>query len=237
MTVFKKTLSALGVCAALLVSAQAIAANEATLKVTGTIVPAACTPALSNGGEVAFGSIAASTINNAPAGNGLVQLGSKDITFTISCEAAASVGFKMIDNRSSSAVALSASNYIVSPFSGGTAANQSYVGFGLGLAPNNAKIGAYSVSIDGGNVTADGLSTATVISDDEGRTWRTAGNALQVADNARIVTVANTGSSTPKLFTDASFPMKISAGVQTASILGSDEIEFDGNATLSLVYL
>jgi hypothetical protein len=45
------------------------------------------------------------------------------------------------------------------------------------------------------------------------------------------------GTAEPKLFKDAIVPLKISAGVQTASVLGGDEITLDGNATLSLVYL
>jgi len=237
MTAFKKTLSTLSVCAALFVAAQANAANESTLKVTGSIVPAACTPTLSNSGEVSFGTIAASVIKSPAEGNGLVQLGAKDITFSISCEAEAAVGFKMIDNRTSSAVALSASNYIVSPVSGGASAAQTYFGFGLGLASNNAKIGAYSVTLDGANTTADGAAASLVYSDDEGKSWRTGTAVYQVADNARVTTVAKTGSSQPQLFEEASFALKISAGVQPSSVLGSDEITLDGNATLSLVYL
>lgn len=237
MTAFKKTLSTLSVCAALFVAAQANAADEATLKVTGTIVPAACTPALSNGGEVSFGTVAASVIRNAAEGNGLVQLGAKDITFTISCEAAANVGFKMIDNRASSAVALSASNFIVSPVAGNASATQPYFGFGLGLASNEAKIGTYTVTLDGANTTADGAAAGLVYSDDDGKTWRASTALHQVSDNARIATVAKTGTTQPEMFEEASFPLKIAAGVQPSSVLGSDEITLDGNATLSLVYL
>jgi len=39
------------------------------------------------------------------------------------------------------------------------------------------------------------------------------------------------------MFSELSAPLKISAAVQTSSVLGSDEITLDGNATLSLVYL
>jgi len=238
MAQFKKTLSTLGVCAALMMTVQANAATETTLKVSGTIVPAACSPSLSNSGEVSFGSIAAASIRNAAEGNSLVQLGTKDITLTISCEANTAVGFKMLDNRSSSAVALSSSAFISPSISGATPATQSYFGFGLGLASNNAKIGAYTVMVDTASVTADGASVGLVLSDDEGKNWRTSDKARQTSDNARIMTVAEkAGTAEPKLFKDAIVPLKISAGVQTASVLGGDEITLDGNATLSLVYL
>ncbi|MCU6676136.1 DUF1120 domain-containing protein [Leclercia tamurae] len=236
MAHFKKTLSTLGVCAALVMAAQATAATEATLKVSGTIVPAACSTTLSNSGEVAYGSVASSVIRNAPEGNGLVQLGAKDITLTVTCDAASAMGFKMIDNRANTVVPLSASNYIVSPISGGNDA-QSYHGFGLGLASNDAQIGAYSVVVDAANTKADSAAAGVVYSDDAGKNWRSGTAVYQVNDSARIVTVSNVGGSEPKLFREATFPLKISAGVQSSSVLGMDEITFDGNATLSLVYL
>ncbi|MEB6380714.1 DUF1120 domain-containing protein [Leclercia adecarboxylata] len=238
MTQFKKTLSTLGVCAALMMAAQVNAATETTLKVTGTIVPAACSPSLSNGGEVSFGSIAAASIRNAAEGNSLVQLGTKDVTLTITCEANAAVGFKMMDNRASSAVALSSTAFINPSVSGITPATNDYLGFGLGLASNGAKIGAYTVMLDSANVVADGESVATVWSDDSGKNWTAGENVRQVKDNMRIMTVAAKSSTAePKMFKEATMPLKISAGVQTTSVLGGDEITLDGNATLSLVYL
>ncbi len=238
MTQFKKTLSTLSVCAALLMAAQANAATDTTLKVSGSIVPAACSPSLSNSGEVSFGSIAAASIKNAAEGNSLVQLGTKDITLTISCEANAAVGFKMLDNRASSAVALSSSAFINAAISGGTPANQPYFGFGLGLASNNAKIGAYTVTVDTASVTADGASVGVVYSDDNGSSWHTGDKTRQTSDNARVLAVSDkSGTAEPKLFKEATLPLKISAGVQTTSVLGGDEITLDGNATLSLVYL
>jgi len=104
MTLFKKNAAVLAMGAALLVAAQANAAGDVTLKVSGNIIPAACTPALSNSGEVAFGSIAAASIRNAASDNTLVQLGSKEVTLTVKCDAATAIGFKILDNRSASAV-------------------------------------------------------------------------------------------------------------------------------------
>ena len=237
MTLFKKNAAVLAMGAALLVAAQANAAGDVTLKVSGNIIPAACTPALSNSGEVAFGSIAAASIRNAASDNTLVQLGSKDITLNVKCDAATAIGFKVLDNRATSAVALSSTAFINAPFEGSTSTTQSYFGFGLGLAPNNAKVGAYTVIVDGTNFTADGAPASVLGSDDEGKTWRAASSAYQVNDSSRIITAGNTGSTEPKMFSELSAPLKISAAVQTSSVLGSDEITLDGNATLSLVYL
>ncbi|MEJ5069698.1 DUF1120 domain-containing protein [Leclercia adecarboxylata] len=238
MTQFKKTLSTLGVCA-LMMAAQAHAATDATLKVSGTIVPAACTPTLSNGGEVSFGSIAAASIRKAAEDNSLVQLGTKDITLSITCEATAAIGFKVVDNRASSAVALSSTAYINPTDARLNVLNQPVFGFGLGLANNSAKIGAYSITTDTAGATADGASVNLLASDDQGKSWVLGEVGVrQFNDGNRIVTVADkSGSSEPKMFKEATLPMKISAAVQTSSVLGSDEITLDGNATLSLVYL
>lgn len=237
MAQFKKTLSSLGVCAALMMAAQANAANDATLKVLGNIVPAACTPTLSSDGEVSFGTIAASTIESSASGNSLVQLGSKEVMLSISCEAKAAVGFKMVDNRASSAVALNATSYIEPVFAGTSAATEAYFGFGLGLANNNAKIGAYSVSLDSARVAVDGEQASIIISDNAGSSWRDGKNARQINNGVRIATFAQEATTQPMLFKEASLPLKISAAVQTSSVLGGDEIIFDGNATVSLVYL
>ncbi|CAM8677842.1 MULTISPECIES: DUF1120 domain-containing protein [Leclercia] len=237
MTLFKKNVATLAVGAALLVSAQVNAADDVTMKVSGTILPAACTPALSNSGEVAFGSIAASSIRKAPAGNALVQLGSKDITLTVTCDAATAIGFTMADNRASSAVTLSSSAYVNSVFAGGPSITQSYFGFGLGVATNDAKIGAYTVAVDGAKMTADSVAADLLVSDNNGATWRAASYGNQSNDNSRIVTVGQVGSTEPKMFKEMTVPMKIAAAVQPSSVLGADEIVLNGNATLSLVYL
>lgn len=237
MTQFKKTLSSLGVCAALMMAAQANAANDATLKVVGNIVPAACTPTLSSDGEVSFGTIAASAIENAPSGNSLVQLGSKDVVLSISCEAKTAVGFNMVDNRASSAVALNATTFIDPVFQGSTSADQAYFGFGLGLASNNAKIGAYSVSLNVALAVADGEEADVIISDNAGSTWRSGKHARQLNNAARVATFAAEESLQPIMFKEASLPLKVSAAVQPSSVLGGDEVILDGNATVSLVYL
>lgn len=234
---FKLNLSALGVCAALLVAAQANAANDVTLKVSGSIVPAACTPTLSNSGEVSFGSIAAASIRTATSGNTLVQLGDKDITMNVTCDAAASVGVKFTDNRSSSVVTLSANKFLPHPVSGYTNTVESVFGFGLGKATNNANIGVYTITADSVNATVDGAAAKLFYTDDNGANWATSTAVRQRIAGARIMSVGKADSAVPVLFTEMSVPMKITAGVQTSDILGFDEINFDGNATLSLVYL
>lgn len=233
---FKTNLSTLAVGAALMVAAQANAANDVTLKVSGNVVPAACTPTLSDNGEVAFGSIASASIRHASPGNKLVQLGSRDITLNITCDAAASVGFKMVDNRASSVVTLSSTAYIDSTVTN-SSHTQDYFGFGLGNATNNSKIGTYTITAAATNTTIDGKAASLVLSDDSGKSWRSGPTISPTNAGARIMSVATAGQSTPSLFTEMSMPLNIAVGVQTSDVLGFDEIVLDGSATLSMVYL
>ncbi|KAA1351240.1 DUF1120 domain-containing protein, partial [Escherichia coli] len=73
---FKKVLSAATVAVAFGLSAFAAqAANDVTLKVVGTINPAACTPTLPDGGVVDYGTVLNQNIAPTGATNKLVQLG------------------------------------------------------------------------------------------------------------------------------------------------------------------
>ncbi len=110
-------------------------------------------------------------------------------------------------------------------------------GYGLGLASNNAKIGAYGIALKAAEATVDGKATGLAISNDNGQTWYYSRHRSPLAHGQRIVTVTSAGTAVPQLFTEAVLPMKINAAVQTSSVLGSDEIVLDGNATVSLVYL
>ena len=78
---------------------SAFAANPtAVLKVKGTLTNAACTPTLSNGGTVDYGTINLGTLS-ATAVN---QLGQKNIDLTINCTTATKVSWNMVDDRKDS---------------------------------------------------------------------------------------------------------------------------------------
>lgn len=237
MTLFKKNVATLAMGAALLVSAQANAAEDLTLKVSGTIMPAACTPTLSNSGEISFGSIAASSVRKPASGSTLAQLGAKDMTLTVKCDASTALGFKMMDNRAGTAVALSSTAYINSPFTNGPNVSQSVYGFGLGVAVDDAKIGAYTVGVTDQGLTADGQAASLIGSADEGKSWQKVVGGYQTTNNELIFTVSALGTSEPKLFQEMSMPLGIGAAVDPNAVLGAEEVILNGNATLSLVYL
>lgn len=239
MTAFKmKKVAATVMFAAFFVSSHSMAATETTLKVTGSIAPAACTPTLSGNGEVAYDSISSSVINSAPAGNSLVQLGAKDVTLDIKCDALSTVGFNIADNRAATAVDLSSTAFLVKGSVNEKDMTFNGYQFGLGTASNNAKIGAYSILMLEENLTADGVAAKILYSDNNGQTWLDAPvDSVMKNDQSRLHTIWDNVTKAPKLAKDISIPLRITTGVQTKSVLGGDAITLDGNATVSLVYL
>ena len=82
---------------------------SAVLKVKGTLTNAACTPVLSNGGTVDYGTINLGTLS-ATAVN---QLGQQNIDLTINCTAATKVSWNMVDDRKDSNAKLEATNKLI----------------------------------------------------------------------------------------------------------------------------
>ena len=80
----KKTVLALALLAT---TASAFAADSVDVRVIGTIVPAACTPTLSGGGTVDYGTIKADTIS----ATDYTVLPEKQISFLDPCDAPAKV--------------------------------------------------------------------------------------------------------------------------------------------------
>jgi len=237
MNSFKAKLSTLGLCLVALTCANANAATDATLTVSGNFVPAACNATLSNSGAADYGTMNHSMLNSASAGNSLVQLNHKTITLTVTCDAATTIGVVAQDNRASSKVSLSSTSYIDN-YIGINDLNNTNSAFGLGTV-GSAKIGAYALTAVADDTTADGASVGMIIKDtDVSDVWvNSDAGGLFYPDGTRIVTVAEKGKTAPLAFSELVMPLEISPAVQTKSVLGSSEVKLDGNATLSLVYL
>ncbi|MCE9991395.1 DUF1120 domain-containing protein [Enterobacter asburiae] len=239
MTQFNKKLSALAVCIAVLAPVSANAATETTLIVTGDFTPAACVPTLDNGGVVDFGSMNAAQLATATGSTGMVQLESKSINLTVTCDAAASVGIIAQDNRTSSKATLSATAYIENGIAPTKHLTASASAFGLGSTDDGKSIGAYTIKTAPAGVTVDGNAADVLYKDTSGSWTKVAaeGNVFY-PDQTRVISVADTGKVVPTYFTELTLPLTIATAVQTKDKLGSNlEVKLDGNATISLVYL
>lgn len=227
---------------ALLVSAtfSAFAADTVDLKVKGVLGNTACTPALSNDGVADFGRLKVSTLS----ATDVNQLGKKEITLTITCDAPMAVGVSAMDGRSSSRQAL----MISQGTSNNVNINSGAWEFGLGQTTGGVKLGAYTITsahTDGSGVTLDGVAADMIVQKTAGASvtstdWRsvTSMSTGFRPDGTEVWSFAATGTVVPKAFKVAVLPLRVNAAIQDTTTLAiTDETNLDGLTTLSLVYL
>ncbi|MXP57129.1 DUF1120 domain-containing protein [Pantoea sp. Taur] len=233
-----KSLLALTVLATTL---GAQAASNIDLKVIGRIDPGTCTPTLTGGGTVDYGTISPSSLSS----TGYTILSLKEIDVGINCTAPTKVMLTTINGRPDTSVAPvpeGASGYAAIkvsdiPIFGGTLGDVA-VG-GLGMA-GTAKIGGYSTRIDPATVKLDGvdvdmLSTGNI----NAVSWAKATvGTLFSNTTARGVSWATKNTLTPLAFTNMSGKLSVQAYLNKKSELPlTQTIKLDGLTTLELVYL
>ena len=231
----KKTIFTLALLA---VTASASAADSVDVKVIGTIVPAACTPSLTGGGVIDYGSIRANSISP----TAYTILPEKQINFAIACDAPAKVGLIATNSRFGSAAGGAESAYgaIPSPVRLFTLDGIGAVGLGMDGA---SKIGAYGVRIDSTTVTADGVAVDSIRADyDLGSitAWVKDDNAgiIYSPNYQRLTSWAATGTSTPVAFTSLSGQLGVQAYINKGSELDlSKPVHLDGLTTITLYYM
>ncbi len=228
----KKLLIATSVVIGLSTSAQAVE-STAVLKLTGVLTNGACIPELSDGGVVDFGTKAVSDLLPTETN----QLGYKDITLTIQCLAPAKVGWTAADNHADSVTSLTIDN---ATFRGQNNRIPNYQ-LGLGTTAGGINIGAYGLSMDLNNATADGIQTKMVVANSSNPgDWAIAGNEFVALTNTfPTVTTYSVGDENgPVSFTTATFPIRVAAAIQGTDTLAiTDNTTLDGQATFTLVYL
>ena len=225
----KKTLLAviLAACAS-----SAIAAPTAVLKVKGVLTNSACSPELSQGGVVDYGTIHTSELSS----SAVNQLGQKTIDLTITCESATKVSWNLVDDRVDSRAGITVAD---GNATGGSvsAADQTY-GVGMTTGSNKVAIGNYSLFVNVGNVVTDAGTADTIVMDGNNSVWTKSTNGITAGLNNRDITVATAGSVEPLAFTSATFPLVTSLAIQDTTTLAiTDDTDLDGQVTISLRYL
>lgn len=210
---------------------SAFAANPtAVLKVKGTLTNAACTPVLSNGGTVDYGTINLGDLN----ASAVNQLGQKSIDLTINCTSATKVSWNMVDDRADSNAGLTVENGL---FDGGSIAipGQTY---GVGTTEGGVKIGTYSLFVKTDSVTADGVAADPIYQQNATGSWNKSVQGSTQGSHIRDFTVASTGTLDPLAFQTATFPLATSLAIQDTTTLAiTDDTQLDGQLTISLRYL
>lgn len=220
---------------AMSLSAAAHADSSTVLKLKGVLTNDACTPTLSNGGVVDFGTKYINTLS-ATTDN---QLGYKDISLTITCSSATKVAWSITDNRADTMKKTNIDNATASGYQVWSANGM----FGVGKTAGNVNIGAYSVATEK-DITVDGstksLAISGAVTDDP--VWTPANNdpALIANNDGSNMFSVITPSTNDDLvaFTNAVFPLRIALAIQkTAALAITDNTPIDGQATITLHYL
>ena len=192
-------------------------ARETTLR--ARFAPAACEPALSNGGVVDFGTLSAKDLNSDKSS----RLPPKSLTLSVSCDAPTTFALIMHDNRSGSA----------------TTSSEGY--YGLGTDNRNNKIGMYSVSVEPTGTRADNFARVyQTRSTTGGGTWSTSSiNALSIGQTGYLGFTDSVGNgSGPVLIQNLSTTLTVDAVIAPTNSLDlSSAIDLDGAGTIEIIYL
>lgn len=209
----KQLLSGLVAVVVLAGNSTVHAASSVDLTVKGLITPAACTPALSGGGVVDYGKISVQDLNP----SGYTWLPEARLQLTVVCDAQTLMAINSTDNRAGT--------------SWGTL-------YGLGLASTGTRIGGYDLLTQNG--TGDGVAGLMIETNtnDIGNGWM---DAEGMGWQPNWMRTLNGGSS------NNPFPLALKT-LQTDVVVRplivdkntlplAEEIEMDGSASLTVVYL
>ncbi|QDG58830.1 DUF1120 domain-containing protein [Pseudomonas sp. NIBRBAC000502773] len=197
---------------------QGSRSRELTLR--AHFAPAACTPQLSNGGLVDYGTLLAKDLN----ATNETPLPTRTLQLSVSCDAATPFALKMHDNRSGSAT-------------GGI----DETAYGLDLDASQNKIGRYYLNIDPAEFSADALGTLY-------RTDSTSGGAAWSSSSARQIPIAANslmGFTDSLGNTRGPVPIQQLAGTvrikaylaPTQSLDLRNVVYINGSGTLEIIYL
>lgn len=222
-----------------LAAAPAIANDTANVDFEVTADAAACTPSLSNNGVADFNTRSAGSLS----ANAFTQLGTRELTLTISCESSTALAITSRDTRSSSVRVGEDNTHGVGPFfnvDGGMNVVYAARLFGLGMTAENRRIGSYAIRIDAAGIVAmDGNQNVSVeIAGSESKLggWSRIEHALLPATEDFFYTFVRKGTLSPQAVSTVSVPLQVSVAV--GDKLGSSQkISLDGEAVISLVYL
>jgi type 1 fimbria pilin len=193
-------------------STTAVAAETADLAVTGTIRPSACNVSLSDNGQVNYGTISGVNLNQSE----VTRLPARNVTMTISCDAATQIGVRLSDSRPNTlATGLGL-----------------HAGYGLGTV-NDTRIGGFQLTLEG--PTLDGTRGNVLAR--VGTTWTA--YASVTPGQGFVTSWAATGAATPGSYSNITVPVSIITAIAAKDNLPelAGGLALDGLATFTLVYL
>ena len=209
-----------------LCTTSAFAAETAVLKVQGKLTNAACSAEMGNGGVIDYGNIHLGGLS-AKENN---VIGQKQIPVTISCTAATKVGFTITDNRVDSNAQL--------PVDINTNPNQTdkFYTYGVGKTAGQVNIGNYGMWMT--DVTANGSTVDPILQNQDWTDGHWVKSTVPRNDAFSTSSFATTGSTAPLAITTATFNFVTNLVIRDTETLAiTDDTPFEGQATMTLVYL
>ncbi|MCM7588020.1 DUF1120 domain-containing protein [Enterobacter chuandaensis] len=215
-------------------SLSAHAADSFNINVTGVISPAACQANITGGETIDYGNIPANSLTT----DAVTLLPAKQTAFTLTCDAPAKLGFRVIDNRAASKMT-SGEGFIMDS---GISYNYSVLN-GLGVDAKGNNIGGWMAELI--NLTRDAESNNGIVTSlDDGVTWRKSAVysdkfGLYSMDSVnRLVSVTDAGGSVPVAFSTLTGTLSVQTAINPASTLDlSQPVTLDGSITVEMVYL
>ncbi|MFL9927084.1 DUF1120 domain-containing protein [Herbaspirillum lusitanum] len=214
----KNLIAASALIAVAMVANLAHAADTAELQVKGVIKPAACKPTFSGGGVVDYGVIPASRLT----AGAYTKLEKKDVTITVSCDAAAKIALVAADNRAASKV-----TGITESLRSGERYN-----YGLGTVAGK-NVGGYAISMLP-ETTADAKPVTNLYQ--EGNGW--GDKVTYVENDGNMFSFAAPGTKTPLAIKQLVARIGIETVLNKPENLPlTQEVPLDGSATIEIKYL
>lgn len=216
----KKSVLFLSFIAAVTTSGSALAANQATLKVTGKLIPASCDITIETA-DVSLGDINISTLNKDTA----TQLDTHQTGLNVTCQAPTLFAFKPTDTAAKAGEVTFNGN-------GGPQI------FSLGATTKGAIIGGYTVQINNALSQMDGkVNVGSLVSEDDGTSWKTQTGGFLLGSGQQIYSMS-LDSLAPAAATTSVIKLDLKPFINATSGLGSAEnIDINGVATYDIVYI
>ena len=207
-----------------LLSPAAVATATVAMEVVTTLTPAACIPALSNGGEANYGLQDSSMLRPGQ----ITPLPPRSLRLSIQCDVAALFALRLTDNRSDSLVP-----GIVASGSGNAALDDD-ANFGLGMA-SGVRIGGYAIIFDPTSYSGDYRAVQLLTSAD-GITWQpgTSGHGSK----RQLLSWGAPGASAISAYRAIEGWLTVHPFINKPEALRlHNDIELNGSTTLELNYL
>ena len=209
-----------------LCTTSAFAGETAELKVKGLLTNSACSVELSQGGVINYGTIHLGSLS-ADKNN---VIGKNQLPVSITCTAATKVGFTITDNHADSNARL--------PVDVNTTTNvtDAYYTYGVGKTAGGVNIGNYSMWM--ADVTANGNTVDPIVQNKDWSASTWIKSSTPRSDTFTTTSFATTGTIEPIAITNATFNFVTNLVIQGTSTLAiTDDTPFEGQATMTLVYL